>query len=382
SSWVAVAMSPAVSAARMREEETRSSPSSSRSSTSTAKPRAAPAALRNSGVPRRWWPKWKSAPTVTPVTASSLTRKRETKSSAASWLNSRLNGWMTMPSRPRAAAMRVLASSVVRRNMKGAGAKTSRGCGSKVSITAGTPAACARSRSRRSTNWWPRWSPSKLPMATIAPLMLSGMPSSPQTRRNPLTCRPASCAGYLGAMPLPRKARHEAGEIGAAGGDEGADGGGIGLAEGVELLGVDGAGDEQQVDVEARRADGVGAHGIADGEHPPPVERAAGGPFGEPQGFPVDRAIGLAGHEDAAAPCLVEIGEGAAAIDEPVAVLDHAVGIGADHRQIAREPERDALLVHVGGVVVGIEVGDDHRIGRIRGADGEIEPLEQRLVLA
>ena len=53
---------------------------------------------------------------------------------------------------------------------------------SKVSITAGTPAARACALSRSNTAWWPRCTPSNEPMATIAPLIASGTFSSPSSR--------------------------------------------------------------------------------------------------------------------------------------------------------------------------------------------------------
>ena len=59
--------------------------------------------------------------------------------------------------------------------------------------------------------------------------------------------------------------------------DEGADRGGIGFAEGVELAGVDRAGDEEEVHAEAGGADGVGADAVADGEDLAALDGAAGG---------------------------------------------------------------------------------------------------------
>ena len=47
----------------------------------------------------------------------------------------------------------------------------------------------------------------------------------------------------------------------------------------------------------------------------------------------VDRRVGLAGHHRLAAQRLVELGQRAAAVDQPVAALHHLVGVGADHRQ-------------------------------------------------
>ena len=58
------------------------------------------------------------------------------------------------------------------------------------------------------------------------------------------------------------------------------------------------------------------------------------------QGQVVDRAVGLAGHGDATAEALIQVGQGAAAIDQPVAALDHPVGVGADQFEAARGAPR------------------------------------------
>ena len=57
----------------------------------------------------------------------------------------------------------------VRMNSGTSGRNTLRGCGSKVSTSAGTPRRSASSSARSSTAWWPRCTPSKLPIATTPP---------------------------------------------------------------------------------------------------------------------------------------------------------------------------------------------------------------------
>ncbi len=67
-----------------------------------------------------------------------------------------------------------LGSPPVRRNMKGAGAKTSRGCGSKVSMSAGAPAARARESSAARMDWCPRWTPFEIADGHIGAAQGSG----------------------------------------------------------------------------------------------------------------------------------------------------------------------------------------------------------------
>lgn len=78
---------------------------------------------------------------------------------------------------------------------------------------------------------------------------------------------------------------------------------------------------------------------------------------------------------------LVEIGERPAAIDQPITVLDHPIRIGGDQRQVALQPQGDPVIIHVRRVIIGIEVGDDHGASVFSRADGDIEPLEQAVIL-
>ena len=49
------------------------------------------------------------------------------------------------------------------------GLKWRTGCGSKVATITGRRSCAPRATARPTTAWWPRWKPSKLPSATIAP---------------------------------------------------------------------------------------------------------------------------------------------------------------------------------------------------------------------
>ena len=77
---------------------------------------------------------------------------------------------------------------------------------------------------------------------------------------------------------------------------------------------------------------------------------------------------------------LVEIGQRAAAIDDAAAMLDDPVGVGADQRQVAAQPDLDALAIHVGRIVVVVEIGDDHRLGLLGRAADDAKALVERIV--
>ena len=98
---------------------------------------------------------------------------------------------------------------------------------------------------------------------------------------------------------------------------------------------MDALGDEQAVERLLVGAQNVGDDAVADTEDAGAVDRATHEGFRLGEGQGVDRAVGLAGHGDPAAERFVDIGEGAAAVDDPVAALDDAVGVGADQLQIA-----------------------------------------------
>src|SRR5580698_9348906 len=160
---------PAMSASRIGPDET-GRPSSSKGGTMlTAKPYLRPCSVRNAGEPARFLPKWKLKPTITPLTANLPTRIRVTKSSAVVAANAELNVRTTAPSSPAAARSRSLTASSVSRNNGSAGWKKSRGWGSNVSTPAGRLSSLAFLRATAMTAWWPRCTPSKLPMARTAP---------------------------------------------------------------------------------------------------------------------------------------------------------------------------------------------------------------------
>src|ERR1700730_6942687 len=56
-----------------------------------------------------------------------------------------------------------------------AGLKNSRGCGSKVITQTGRARASAAARAWSSKAWWPRWTPSKLPIVSAQSARLSAL---------------------------------------------------------------------------------------------------------------------------------------------------------------------------------------------------------------
>ena len=76
---------------------------------------------------------------------------------------------ITAPASPVPASNLSFAVSSLRRNCGVVGLKKRRGCGSKVSASAGRPCALPISRAAAMTARWPRWMPSKLPIATTIP---------------------------------------------------------------------------------------------------------------------------------------------------------------------------------------------------------------------
>src|SRR6185369_9404372 len=95
---------------------------------------------------------------------------------------------------PVPANSRSLLVSSERRNWGLFGLKKLRGCGSKVTAKAGLPWLRPICRAAAITARWPRWTPSKLPMATTAPL---GIASAGVVSR--MTVKPFVIAGILGS---------------------------------------------------------------------------------------------------------------------------------------------------------------------------------------
>ncbi|MNT55314.1 hypothetical protein D3C72_1925420 [compost metagenome] len=58
-----------------------------------------------------------------------------------------------------------------------------------------------------------------------------------------------------------------------------------------------------------------------------------------------------------------------------------AVGIGADHGQLAAEPEAGALAVHFGRIVIGIEIGDHNHFSLVGIGAPHVEPFVKGVVL-
>src|SRR5215471_13432884 len=121
---------------------------------------------------------------ATPLTASLPTRMRVMKSSAESEASARSNVSTSAPLSPLAASRRSLVVSSVSRNSGTSGRRKRRGCGSKVSATAGPPRACARAVAAPITARWPRCTPSKLPIAITPPLNAATAAESSRTTRN------------------------------------------------------------------------------------------------------------------------------------------------------------------------------------------------------
>ena len=137
---------------------------------STAKPYLRPCSARNSGEPARFLPKWKLKPIITPLTANLPTRMRATKSSAVVAANAALNVSTTAPSRPVAARSRSLARFVGQAEQRfGRDGKSRAGAARTSAHAAGRPSSSALLRATAITAWWPRCTPSKLPMARTAP---------------------------------------------------------------------------------------------------------------------------------------------------------------------------------------------------------------------
>jgi len=83
--------------------------------------------------------------------------------------SSRVNGSTTTASTPASASSS--SRRAIEVSIRGArfGASSAEGCGSKVSATVSASLAAASSRARAISARWPRWTPSKLPIAIAAP---------------------------------------------------------------------------------------------------------------------------------------------------------------------------------------------------------------------
>ncbi len=144
---------------------------------------------------------------------------------------------------------------------------------------------------------------------------------------------------------------------------------------------MDAGGDEQAIDPERDRTLEVGAHRVADRQHAAMRGVAAARLRRRGHRLVVDRAIRLAGIDHVAALGGIAVRDRAGAVDQVLAALDHDVGIGADHRQLAREHRRNDLVVVVralGRVVV--QAGADHVVRALDRSHRRAETFEDRQI--
>jgi hypothetical protein len=130
----------------------------------TSMPAARPRSRNVSAEPARPLPKRKSAPTTAWQRPRSRARTPWTKSSGEREARGASKGSSKRVSTPSISSRCALACAFISRKGGASGANHSRGCGSKVSTPRGAPSRRARSM----TAWWPRWTPSKFPMAAEA----------------------------------------------------------------------------------------------------------------------------------------------------------------------------------------------------------------------
>ena len=128
----------------MREDEMGSSPSSSRSSISTAKPCASPAASQEIRRAAALVAEMEIGADDDAGDAQRLDQEAGDEVLGLDLREVAVERHHDDAVEPERLGEPRLGVGGVRRNMNGAGAKTSRGCGSKVSTIAGTPRAAAR----------------------------------------------------------------------------------------------------------------------------------------------------------------------------------------------------------------------------------------------
>src|SRR6516225_7103804 len=252
------------------------------------------------------------------------TRMRLTKSSALSFAKLASKVSTIAPSRPVAASSRNLAASSVRRNSGSCGSKNARGCGSKVSAAA-------------ITALWPRCTPSKLPMATVAPRSAAAGAKSRTTGKV-----------FAGIGRSPDQFAHHAARLDAGGGEHRVEGRQIRCFARTVFFGVNPRGNEHTIQTQGGGTLEIGPHRITNGEH-----SLIGQCLGVAQSGRgserelIDRRVRLAAIEHIAAEFGIRIGERAGAIHQRIAALDNDVGIGADHepRSCAQRLEQLAIVL-------------------------------------
>lgn len=172
------ANSPAPSSSRIRVAEIRSPCRCTGAISPATKPCCSPSVRNRPMSPLRRWPKRNSGPIQTSRARSRATSASRTKSSAR--ILDRRPSKRIMPtlSAPNPYRPSILARARVRRGGGAAGAKNSRGSGSKLTATAGTPSARARATACCTSVRCPRCRPSKAPMQTTLPRGNSVPPST------------------------------------------------------------------------------------------------------------------------------------------------------------------------------------------------------------
>ena len=133
---------------------------------STWSPRERPNWVSMSTVPAPPWPKRKFSPTTTAPAPTGAETSISAKRSARMREKALVKGTTSSSSTPRASISWPLRPIGVRTAGRSSGRSTAIGWGSKVRAIAGSPRAATISSARRMTAWWPRWTPSKVPIAT------------------------------------------------------------------------------------------------------------------------------------------------------------------------------------------------------------------------
>ncbi len=160
---------PSAMARRMRVLEIRSPRSITSGTPQAMKPSSSPRPHSSSKVPSRRWPKVKLSPTWISHTRSRPQRNSRTNCRAGVRENSRVKRTTSMTAIPASASRRSFCAGVVMARGACSGRSTARGCGSKVTTAAATRSSRARATTRSRMAHWPRWTPSKFPMAATAP---------------------------------------------------------------------------------------------------------------------------------------------------------------------------------------------------------------------
>ena len=136
---------------------------------------------------------------------------------------------------------------------------------------------------------------------------------------------------------------------------------------------MDALGDEQAVERLFVGTQNVGDHPVADAQHAGAIDRPSEQPLALGQRQAVDRVEGFAGHGDPAAEAFVQIGQRAAAVDKPVAALDHPVRVGADQFESARHAGGQAFAIVLGRFGLVIDRAGDRDEGRVGGTVRDLQ---------